>query len=147
MNNCHGKTRTHTDICWVAFPGRIWLFCVFRCGSVVKKKESKLANIVVIGTQWGDEGKGKVVDLLAEHADLVVRFQGGANAGHTLLVDGQELVTHLVPSGVMHPAKRCAIGPGVVVDPEILVEEIDALQARGLLADPGVLTRIVNWLF
>lgn len=94
-----------------------------------------MSNLVVVGMQWGDEGKGKVVDILAEFADLVVRFQGGANAGHTLVVDGQPLVTHLVPSGVLHPGKRCAIGPAVVIDPEVLVSEIDAFQKRGLLAD------------
>ncbi len=98
-----------------------------------------MTSLVVVGAQWGDEGKGKVVDILSEFADLVVRFQGGANAGHTLVVDGEELITHLVPSGVMHPNKRCAIGPAVVVDPEVLVDEIDELQSRGLLADPGSL--------
>ena len=99
-----------------------------------------MSSLVVVGAQWGDEGKGKVVDILSEFAELVVRFQGGANAGHTLVVDGQEVITHLVPSGVMHPAKRCAIAQGVVVDPEILVSEIDELSARGLLADPATLT-------
>ena len=99
-----------------------------------------MSSVVVVGAQWGDEGKGKVVDILSEFAELVVRFQGGANAGHTLVVDGEALVTHLVPSGVLHPSKRCAIGNGVVVDPQILVEEIDALQQRGLLADPEALT-------
>ena len=87
-----------------------------------------MSNLVVVGTQWGDEGKGKLVDILAEFADMVVRFQGGANAGHTLIVDGEQLITHLVPSGILHPTKRCAIGPAVVVNPETLVEEIDALQ-------------------
>ncbi len=99
-----------------------------------------MSSVVVVGAQWGDEGKGKVVDILSEFAEWVVRYQGGANAGHTLVVDGQELITHLVPSGVLHPNKRCAIGSGVVLDPKILVEEIDALQARGLLADPKTLT-------
>jgi adenylosuccinate synthase len=99
-----------------------------------------MANLVVIGAQWGDEGKGKVVDILAEFSDMVVRFQGGSNAGHTLLVDGKPLVLHQVPSGVLHPAKRCVIGAGVVLDPEALVAEIEALQQRGLLAGPATLT-------
>jgi adenylosuccinate synthase len=98
-----------------------------------------MANLVVVGTQWGDEGKGKLVDILAEFADMVVRFQGGANAGHTLIVDGEKLITHLVPSGILHPAKRCAIGPAVVVDPETLVEEIDTLSRRGVRVTPDVL--------
>ena len=73
--------------------------------------------VVVVGAQWGDEGKGKVVDILAEHADIVVRYQGGNNAGHTLVVDGQKTVLHLVPSGVLHPGKVCVIGNGVVSIP------------------------------
>jgi adenylosuccinate synthase len=95
-----------------------------------------MASVVVVGAQWGDEGKGKVVDILSEFADLVVRFQGGANAGHTLVVDGTEVITHLVPSGVMYPNKRCAIGSGVVVDPDTLAAEIAELRGRGLLMDP-----------
>ncbi len=94
-----------------------------------------MPNVVVIGAQWGDEGKGKVVDLLTEYADVVVRFQGGNNAGHTLVVDGQKTVLHLIPSGILHPGKACVIGNGVVVDPEVLAHEIDALKARGLLQD------------
>lgn len=94
-----------------------------------------MSGVVVVGAQWGDEGKGKIVDILSEMADLVVRFQGGANAGHTLVVDGQELITHLVPSGVMHKNKKCVIGNGVVLDPETLVNEIEKLQAQGLLAE------------
>ncbi len=98
-----------------------------------------MANVVIVGTQWGDEGKGKIVDILAEFADLIVRFQGGSNAGHTLVVGGEKLVTHLVPSGVMHPGKRCIIGASVVVDPEVLVSELDLLQQRGVLLDPSSL--------
>ena len=98
-----------------------------------------MSNLVVVGTQWGDEGKGKLVDILAEFADMVVRFQGGANAGHTLIVDGEQLITHLIPSGILHPTKRCAIGPGVVVDPETLVEEIDSISQRGIQVSPDVL--------
>ncbi|NMB73713.1 MAG: adenylosuccinate synthase [Myxococcales bacterium] len=98
-----------------------------------------MANVVVVGVQWGDEGKGKIVDILAENADVVVRFQGGGNAGHTLVVDGRKVVLHLVPSGVLHAGKRCLIGPGVVVDPEALLEEIAALKALGALADDSML--------
>ena len=88
-------------------------------------------NTVVVGLQWGDEGKGKVVDLLAAHARHVVRFQGGNNAGHTLVVDGETIVLHLIPSGILQPNTTCIIGNGVVVDPEVLVEELDGLEARG----------------
>jgi adenylosuccinate synthase len=95
--------------------------------------------VVAVGAQWGDEGKGKVVDILAEHADVVVRFQGGNNAGHTLVVDDQKFVLHLVPSGVLHKGRVCVIGNGVVVDPEALIEEVDTLQSRGYLHDEGVL--------
>lgn len=98
-----------------------------------------MANVVVIGAQWGDEGKGKVVDLLTEHAQVVVRFQGGNNAGHTLVVGGQKTVLHLIPSGILHPGKICVIGNGVVVDPAVLVAEIDKLKQRGLLQDDGQL--------
>src|SRR6185436_1123284 len=95
-----------------------------------------MANVVIVGAQWGDEGKGKVVDLYTEFADVVVRYGGGANAGHTLVVDGQKIVTHLIPSGVLHGrGKRCVLGDGMVIDPKTLLEEIAALQARGLLAD------------
>lgn len=89
--------------------------------------------VVVVGAQWGDEGKGKVVDHLTERADVVVRFGGGANAGHTLVIGEDQLVTHLIPSGVLHPGKPCVLGDGMVIDPHTLLEEIDACQARGLL--------------
>jgi adenylosuccinate synthase len=91
--------------------------------------------VVGVGVQWGDEGKGKVVDILAEHADIVVRYQGGNNAGHTLVVGNEKTVLHQVPSGVLHDDKICVIGNGVVVDPVALLEEIDALRARGYLQD------------
>jgi adenylosuccinate synthase len=93
-----------------------------------------MSVVIVVGAQWGDEGKGKVVDLLTERADLVVRYGGGANAGHTLVIDGQKLVTHLVPSGVCHPGKSCVLGDGMVIDPQSLLEEIAQCQARGLLS-------------
>ncbi len=92
-----------------------------------------MANVVVVGTQWGDEGKGKIVDLYAEHADVIVRFHGGNNAGHTLVVKGQQTILHLVPSGILHPGKTCMIGNGVVVDPAVVLEELDGLRSRGLL--------------
>jgi adenylosuccinate synthase len=89
-------------------------------------------NVVVIGTQWGDEGKGKVVDLLTDQAQAVVRFQGGHNAGHTLVIDGEKTVLHLIPSGVLRDNVMCLIGNGVVVSPSALIEEIDMLEARGV---------------
>jgi adenylosuccinate synthase len=95
-----------------------------------------MSCVVVVGTQWGDEGKGKVVDLLTEHADVVVRFQGGNNAGHTLVVGQDKFILHLIPSGVLHSGKQCLIGNGVVVDPEILQKEILALRARGIPVGP-----------
>ena len=93
-----------------------------------------LPNIVVVGTQWGDEGKGKIVDFFASQADLVVRFQGGNNAGHTMVVEGEKTVLHLIPAGILHRGVRCVIGNGVVVDPEVCLEEIRGLKARGYLA-------------
>jgi adenylosuccinate synthase len=87
---------------------------------------------VVVGAQWGDEGKGKVVDLLAEGADAVVRFQGGNNAGHTIVREGQEYKFHLIPSGILYPGKLCVIGNGVVIDPAVLTDELDAMRERGI---------------
>lgn len=92
-----------------------------------------MSVVIVVGAQWGDEGKGKVVDLFTERADVVVRYGGGANAGHTLVIDGQKLVTHLVPSGVCHPGKACVLGDGMVIDPYTLLEEIADCQKRNLL--------------
>jgi adenylosuccinate synthase len=93
-----------------------------------------MSVVIVVGAQWGDEGKGKVVDLFTERADTVVRYGGGANAGHTLVIEGKKLVTHLVPSGVCHPGKSCVLGDGMVIDPHTLLEELAECQARGLLA-------------
>ena len=90
-----------------------------------------MPNVVVVGIQWGDEGKGKVVDVLTPQVDAVVRFQGGNNAGHTLVVEGKKLVLHLLPSGVLHHGCTCVIGNGVVVDPDVLGQELDELEARG----------------
>lgn len=92
--------------------------------------------IIVVGAQWGDEGKGKVVDVFSAQADYVVRYQGGANAGHTLVVDGKKTILHLVPSGILHPETTCIIAAGVVLDVETLLKEIDALKANGLLSNP-----------
>ncbi|HEV3112654.1 MAG TPA: adenylosuccinate synthase [Candidatus Binataceae bacterium] len=93
-----------------------------------------MKTVAVVGTQWGDEGKGKIVDLLAADADIVVRFQGGNNAAHTLVVDGQKFILRLVPAGALHPGKTCVIGNGTVVDPFALIEELDKLRANGYLA-------------
>lgn len=94
-----------------------------------------MANVVVIGTQWGDEGKGKIVDLLAEFADVVVRFQGGNNAGHTMVIAGEKFINHLVPSGILQQ-KTCVLGNGMVVDPAVLIKEMDFLAGRGIATGP-----------
>jgi adenylosuccinate synthase len=98
-----------------------------------------MANVVVIGAQWGDEGKGKVVDIYTEYADNVVRYQGGNNAGHTLVVGDEKVVLHLIPSGILHEGKRCIIGNGVVLDPEVFIREITNLKAKGRMKDDSVL--------
>jgi adenylosuccinate synthase len=95
-----------------------------------------MANVIVVGAQWGDEGKGKIVDLLSEQADCIVRFQGGNNAGHTLVVNGEKHIFHLVPSGILHKGKKCMIGNGVVLDPRVLLEEFDSLARAGLAVTP-----------
>jgi adenylosuccinate synthase len=92
-------------------------------------------NVVVVGAQWGDEGKGKIVDVLTDRLDIVVRFHGGNNAGHTLVVGDRKVVVHLVPSGILHPGKRCVIGNGVVIDPAVLCDELDVCKALGALQD------------
>jgi len=91
-----------------------------------------MAGIVIVGAQWGDEGKGKIVDLLAEQADLVIRFQGGNNAGHTIVRAGQTWKLHLIPSGILHAGTLCVIGNGVVIDPKVLTGELDDLRAKGI---------------
>ena len=91
-----------------------------------------MPGTVIVGAQWGDEGKGKVIDLLAEHADVVIRFQGGNNAGHTIIHAGETWKFHLIPSGILYPGRTCVIGNGVVVDPAVLTAEIDDLRARGV---------------
>jgi adenylosuccinate synthase len=87
---------------------------------------------VIVGSQWGDEGKGKIVDLLTEKADIVARYQGGNNAGHTIVVDGKKHVLHLIPSGILHPTKQCVIGNGVVIDPKAMAKEIEELKTLGI---------------
>jgi adenylosuccinate synthase len=98
-----------------------------------------VANIVIVGTQWGDEGKGKIVDLLAEFADVVIRFQGGNNAGHTMVVNGEQFISHLIPSGILQK-KTCLIGNGLVVDPAVLIDEIDYLAGKGIDVSPTCLS-------
>jgi len=95
--------------------------------------------LVVVGAQWGDEGKGKIIDLLTERADIVARYQGGHNAGHTVVVGMDEFILHLIPSGILHKGKTCIIGNGVVVDPAALIEEMDALRKRGIKFDDSLL--------
>src|SRR5256714_1900845 len=91
-----------------------------------------MSNTILVGAQWGDEGKGKIIDVLTEQADVVVRTQGGNNAGHTVHIKGQKYVLHLVPSGILRPRKTCVIGNGVVVDPVGLVGEIEGLRKHGI---------------
>ncbi len=94
-----------------------------------------MANVIVIGAQWGDEGKGKITDLLSRSADVVVRSQGGVNAGHTVVVKGQTFKLHLIPSGILYPDTECIIGSGTVIDPQVLIEEIEQLNALGVEAN------------
>lgn len=101
-----------------------------------------MSGLVLIGTQWGDEGKGKVTNYLASRADMVVRFQGGANAGHTVATGGRTVVFHLLPSGISEPGATCVIGPGVALDPEELVAEIDRVSAQGIRVGPNLLVDV-----
>src|SRR6202051_4342651 len=103
-----------------------------------------MANVAVIGAQWGDEGKGKIVDWLSARADVVVRFQGGHNAGHTLVIDGVTYKLSLLPSGVVRPDKLAIIGNGVVVDPWAFLEEIARVQALGVAVTPESLVLAEN---
>lgn len=91
-----------------------------------------MSNVVITGAQWGDEGKGKIVDILTEDADYIVRYQGGHNAGHTVVIGDREFILHLIPSGILRPGKKCVIGNGVVIDPHALLMEIDGLKERGI---------------
>ncbi|MGE5308879.1 MAG: adenylosuccinate synthase [Deltaproteobacteria bacterium] len=92
-------------------------------------------NTVIVGAQWGDEGKGKIIDILSAEADYIIRYQGGSNAGHTVVVDGKEFIFHLIPSGVLHRGKVCCIGNGVTIDPESLLKEVEGLRAAGICVD------------
>lgn len=98
-----------------------------------------MANVVIVGAQWGDEGKGKVVDIYTENSNAVVRYQGGNNAGHTLVVGNEKTVLHLIPSGILHEGKKCIIGNGVVLDPKVFIEEIEALKKKGYMKDDSQL--------
>src|ERR1700733_6958306 len=99
---------------------------------IVFREANRLANVIVVGAQFGDEGKAKVTDLLAKNADVVVRYQGGCNAGHTVVVDGNTYKFHLIPSGILYKRSICVLGPGMVIDPKALLSELDALLERGL---------------
>src|ERR671924_2299002 len=101
-----------------------------------------MPGIVIVGAQWGDEGKGKLTDLLAERGDVVVRFQGGNNAGHTIVRDGEQFKFHLIPAGILYPGKICVVGNGVVIDPGVLIDELDGLRRRGV--DPSGLRISAN---
>jgi len=98
-----------------------------------------MPSTVVVGAQWGDEGKGKIIDILSQNSDYIVRYQGGNNAGHTVVIDGESFILHLIPSGILHRGKCCIIGNGVVVNPAALIEEIEKLKARGIDADGSLL--------
>ncbi|MEW6243787.1 MAG: adenylosuccinate synthase [Bacillota bacterium] len=106
-----------------------------------------MSGVVVVGAQWGDEGKGKVTDYLAMQANMIVRYQGGSNAGHTVVVDGQEYKLHLIPSGILYEDKVCVIGNGVVLDPEVLIKEIDYLRSRGKSCDNLLISDRAQLLF
>ncbi|MEZ4846327.1 MAG: adenylosuccinate synthetase, partial [Bdellovibrionota bacterium] len=96
-----------------------------------------MSNVILVGIQWGDEGKGKIVDYLANDADMVVRFQGGNNAGHTVIIGDQKIVLHLIPSGILRDKTVCVIGNGVVLDPAVLKKEIDVLKEKGFAVTPA----------
>ncbi len=103
-----------------------------------------MANVVVIGAQWGDEGKGKITDLLSKSADVVVRYQGGVNAGHTVVVQGQTFKLHLIPSGILYPATECIIGCGTVIDPKVLIEELDRLVELNIPTDKLLISQTAH---
>lgn len=103
-----------------------------------------MANVVVIGAQWGDEGKGKITDLLSKSADVVVRYQGGVNAGHTVVVQGQTFKLHLIPSGILYPETKCIIGCGTVIDPKVLIEELDRLVALNIPTDKLLISQTAH---
>src|SRR6516165_771609 len=119
----------------VARSGRLSRPILLVC-STFQGPVKRMANVVVVGAQWGDEGKGKIVDWLSEQADIVVRFQGGHNAGHTLVIDGTTYKLSLLPSGVVRPGKLSVIGNGVVLDPRALLAEIAQLEKQGITITP-----------
>ena len=96
-----------------------------------------MSVLVIVGTQWGDEGKGKITDILAEQSDFVVRYQGGNNAGHTVVVGDKTFKLHLIPSGILYPSCCCVIANGVVIDPSVLFEEIKTLECQGIQVNPS----------
>ena len=98
-----------------------------------------MSTVVIVGTQWGDEGKGKIVDFLTEKADIVARYQGGNNAGHTVVINNEKYILHLIPSGILHSGKKCIIGNGVVIDPSALIAEMDGLIEKGVNIDDNLL--------
>src|SRR5208283_378814 len=100
---------------------------------------TSMSTVVILGAQWGDEGKGKIVDFLTEKADVVARYQGGNNAGHTVVIGSEKYVLHLIPSGILHRRKKCIIGNGVVINPEALIAEMDALGKKGITLDNNLL--------
>ncbi len=110
-------------------------FCNLHFAIYISIEGVSMPVLVVVGAQWGDEGKGKIIDLLTEQADIVARYQGGHNAGHTVVVGKDEFILHLIPSGILHKGKKCIIGNGVVVDPAALLEEMDGLKKRGIKFD------------
>src|SRR5512139_204619 len=97
-----------------------------------------MSTVVIVGTQWGDEGKGKIVDFLTEKAHMIARYQGGNNAGHTVVIKNEKYILHLIPSGILHGGKKCVIGNGVVVDPAALLKEMDDLKERGIEVDENL---------
>ena len=113
-----------------------WDLALYSEGGILKKKENLMANVVVVGAQWGDEGKGKIVDWLSERADVIARFQGGHNAGHTLVIDGKVYKLHALPSGVVRGGKLSVIGNGVVLDPWHLLKEIETIKSQGVKINP-----------
>jgi adenylosuccinate synthase len=117
-------------LCWSLF------YSAYSIPGGEQIQEKIMASVVVVGTQWGDEGKGKIVDILTRYADYIVRFQGGNNAGHTLVVEGKKFVFHIIPSGILYENKVCMIGNGVIVDPAVLLTEMAELEEKGLEVTP-----------